>query len=160
MEVETAIRRHLLSLDGVKGYVGPDGVYKYSLLNHVEGTGGRAIVVRRSNGWGVPDPVQSSEYPIVMLDFWADPDRVDGEKVADNAVDKAFAVYRVVDKLLHGKRGVIWGGDGGLFVISSSRYAEPFYETAGDSHGGKPDIMTPIGDTAVVTAQYALHIVH
>lgn len=156
MEIETAARRFLLAHDGVRGYVG-DKVTKFSLLEHVDGTGGRAIVVRRSNGWKTPDSVQTSEFPLLLVDCWADCDRVGGDKVADNAVDKAFAVYRVVDKLLHAKRDFMMGD---LRIISSQRWSEPFFETANDAHKGVASLSTPKGDSAVVTAQYALHLVH
>lgn len=156
MEIETAVRKFLLQQDSVKGYVG-DKVTKFSLLEHVDGTGGRAIVVRRSNGWNTPDSVQTSEFPTVILDFWADCDRVDGSKVVDNAVDKAFAVYRVVDKLIHGKRDVMMGS---LRIFSVQRWSEPIFETANDAHGSTKSMSTPIGDSAVVSATYAFHLAH
>lgn len=162
MEIETAARRMLLAAPAAAGYV-QDRVYKFSLLEPVEGTGGRAIVVRRSNGWSQPDAVQSSEYPVLALDFWADNDRdADGLSVAANAIDKAYAVYRAVDPLFHRVRDAWWGAGGsnrGLRVISSTRFAEPSHRSAVDRHAGGAN-ETDIGDSAVVTVTYALHLVH
>lgn len=164
MEIETAVRRHLLALPSATGYVS-QRVYKFSLLDHVQGTQQRAIVVRRSNGWASPDTVQSSEYPILVVDFWADPTRdEDGNKVADDAVDKAYAVFRAVDKDLHAKRDEWWGAGGtnpGLRVISCARWAEPFHMTGQDQHGSGPKFDgVPMGDCGVVVAQYAIHTTH
>ena len=46
MEIETAVRKFLLSKSQVTGYVGQK-VFKFELLEPVAGTGGRAVVVRR-----------------------------------------------------------------------------------------------------------------
>lgn len=164
MEIETATRRHLLTLPSATGYVS-GRVYKFSLLDHVQGTQQRAIVVRRSNGWATPDTVQTSEFPILVLDFWADPTRDgEGNKAADDAADKAYAVYRAVDKDLHGVRDEWWGAGGsnpGLRVVSCSRWAEPFHLTSQDQHGSGPKFDgQAVGDCAVVVAQYAIHAVH
>lgn len=163
MEIETAARKHLLTFASVRGYV-QEKVYKYSLLQHVDGTGGLALVVRRSNGWTNPDVLNTQEFPVLMIDCWADCDRENGEPVLDNSADKAFALYRVVDKILHGRIDEWWGAvgnDTGLRVIQSSRGAEPFFATAKDVHGGSgnsPD--TPRGESTVVTVSYNLTVAH
>lgn len=164
MEIETAARRHLLGFADVTAYV-QKKVFKHSLLERVDGTSGRAIVVRRSNGWGQPDPVQTAEFPILVVDFWADPDRdADGQKVEDNAIDKAYAVYRAVDPLLHAVRDQWWGAGGtnpGLWIVNCARYAEPFHQTIDDVHGSGPVAGNqPIGEEACVTVQYAVTLVH
>lgn len=164
MELETASRRHLLALPAVAGYVQDRG-YKFSLGRRVDGTGGLAFVVRRSNQWSAPDPVQSSEYPLLAFDAWADPSRgPDGEKIADDAPDKAYALTRVVQKFLHGVRDVRWGAGGtnpGLYIVSCSRWSEPMLVTADDTHGGSDgDNNQPIALEAKVTTLYAVHLVH
>lgn len=165
MEIETAARKMLLDNDAVNGYV-VGKVFKFSLLQHVDGTGGLALVVRRSNGWTVPDEIQTPEFPILIVDCWADCDRVDGEMVSDNAVDKAFGLYRVVDKLIHGIADQWWGARGdnpGLRIIRGSRGSDPYFSTSNDAHSpaaGGPVPQTPTGNSAVVTAQYNLQVVH
>lgn len=164
MEIETAARRQMLTVDVIKGYV-QSKVFKFSLLEHVQGTSGRALVIRRSNGWASPDPVQSSEYPLLVFDCWADPTRDSmGGVAADDAVDKAYALYRAVNAQVHGIRDVWWGAGGanpGLRIISAARWGEPFHMTASDQHGSGPKLMgTPLQDCAVVTVQYAIHTAH
>lgn len=162
MEVESASRRLLLSDATVNGYV-VSKVFKYRLEEKVDGTAGRAIVVRRSNGWARPDSINTSEYPILQVQCYADPDRepLTGAITTLNAEDKAWAVYRAVDRLMHGKRGVRWGAfgsDPGLMVVSSARWGEPFVVTDHDLHGtGTAD---PLGDSLYVMAQYALNVAH
>lgn len=161
MEIETAARRHLLGLQAVAGYVGQK-VYKFKLLDHVDGTGGRALVVRRNNGWSAPPTIGRAEYPTLVVECWADCSRTpDGLPAADDAVDNAYALYRVVNEEIHTVRDQIWGAGGtseGVRIISCVRDAEPFHMTASDSHGSGSSTSTPRGDSAVVIASYSLHI--
>lgn len=158
MELVTAARRRLLDVPGVKGYVG-DKVFKYKLGEggHPDGTGGRAIVVRPGGSWGAPDLVQSSEYPRLYVDFWADLDRDEALQPREsNAEDKAFAMWRLVNPLLHRQRDVWWGAGGssrGLRIITSHLSTDPLYETQATVHEG-----VSLGDCAVVTAIYNVHI--
>jgi hypothetical protein len=164
MEIETAARRMLLGQSAVTGYVGQK-VFKFSLLEHVEGTGGRAVVVRRNSGWVQPGRVRTSEYPLLVLDCWADCDRDSvGAKAEDNAIDKAYAVYRVIDPLIHAVRSVWWGAGGshrGMLIVNGFRWAEPWHATAVDVHPAIQGVTSPgspKGDSAVVTATYALQV--
>lgn len=162
MEILTALRRHLLTQDAVRGYVGSK-VDKAKLHDHVDQKGTRAIVVRSNGGWAQPDLTQSSEYPLILIDFWADcsRDRL-ADRIADDAVDNAMAVYRVVDPLLHRKRNVMWGGQGtdpGLQIVSCIRWSEPITQTRDESHGGVA-YGVQLGESAVVTVQYAIHTSH
>lgn len=163
MEVETAVRRMLLTVPTVTGYV-QDKVWKFRLeeRDKVEGKGSRAIVVSRNNGWATPDPVRSAEFPILRLRLYADPDRDDnGEITTYNAEEKAWAMYRAVDPLFHNKRGVRWGGTestAGLYVVTSKRHGEPSSTTAHEQHGHPSE--DPLGDMAYVEVQYALQVIH
>lgn len=161
MEIETAARRHLLSLPSIAGYVGQK-VYKFSLLDHVDGTGGRALVVRRDTGWSAPPTIGRAEYPQLVVECWADCSRTpDGETLAADAIDNAYALYRAVNEKLHTVRDQIWGAGGaskGVRVFSCVRTSEPFHMTATDSHGSGSSTTTPRGDSAVVIASYSLHI--
>jgi hypothetical protein len=162
VEVEPAVRRRLLDDLTVRGYVA-DRVYKHKLDTHVQGTGQRAIVVRTDGGWAQPDEVQTSEFPMLYVDFWADRSRnTAGKATADDAVDNARAVYRAADRLLHARRGERWGAFGshpGLMVVSSARFSEPVVQTERQSHGGA-FLSVKLGDCAVITVRYALHVVH
>lgn len=161
MELETAFRRHLLAAEPVAGYVGQK-VYKHRLGEKIDGTGGRAIVLYRNNGWATPDPVTTQEYPILALKLYADPDRdTDGQVKEFNGEDKAFALYRVVDRFVRGLRGVWVGGVAqtpGLLVITSQRWKEPVISTEKDRHGQTTG--DPLGDSVYAYVEYALQVVH
>lgn len=159
MEVTTAARRHLLGITALRGYVDLR-VFKHRLEEKVDGTGRCAVVVKRSGGWASPDPIKTSEYPFLQIDFHADPTRTQfGEIAVSNAEDRAWAMFRVTDKHLHAVRDAWWGGmgsDSGLKVVSSARAAEPDLTAQADQHAGAP----PLGDSVVVTVRYALQVVH
>jgi hypothetical protein len=162
MELPAAARRLLMQQPAVVGYVGSK-VYKHELWDHVDQTGGRAIVVRMAGGWDTPDRIQSSQFPVLAVDCWADCSREDGDKVGEDALDNAWAVYRVVDPVLHRVRNAMWGASGsdpGAYVVESFRWQEPYHMTKADSgsFGGLP-YRVELGESAVVTAQYAVHLV-
>lgn len=165
MEIETAARRHMLTLDTIRSLV-VDRVYKFRLTTHVAGTGQSALVTRRSNGWSQPDDVQTSEFPVLVFDCWADPSRdAAGEMLQDDAIDRAYSLYRAVDKAVHGIRDVWWGAGGtnpGLRIVSAARWAEPFHFTKTEKFGSGPAEFggVPLAECAVVVAQYAIHTVH
>ncbi len=161
MEIETAARRRYLQDPTVQGYV-TGKVFKHSLLERVDGTGGRALVVRRSNGWAQADNTQSSEYPILVVDCWADRTRSpEGDPLGDDAIDKAYALWRAVDSITHRVRDQWWGGGGsdlGLMMVSIVRWVEPFHMTSDDQHGaGSVATKQPMGECALVSASYAVH---
>lgn len=161
MEIETAARKMLLGVPAVTGYV-QQKVFKFRLEEKVDGTGGRAIVVERNNGWASPDTVTSQEYPILRIKMFADPDRESsGEIKMLNAEEKAWAMHRVVDPLIHGKRGMVWGAsesNSGLLVVTARRWKEPVLVGPHDLHGHPS--MDPLGDSVYVEADYALQVVH
>lgn len=163
MELETAARRELLKEPTINAYV-QNRVNKFSLTQRVDGTGKTAIVVRRGGAWGTPDPVQTSAYPILTVDCWADPSRdSDGMVSVDDAPDKALALARVVDRFIHNQRDVFWGAGGtdkGLMVVSTQRWSEPILITASDSHGGSASFGQPVGAEAVATIEFALHVAY
>jgi hypothetical protein len=146
----------LLSQPAVTGYVGQK-VFKNELLEHVDGTGGRALVVRKNGGWGEVMTVNTDEYPHLVIDCWADASRdPDGMVVVQNSIDNAYALYRVVDSIMGRVRDVWWGAGGsdrGVRVLSCGKTGEPMHETSKDSHSS-----TKMGDSAVVTVEYELHI--
>jgi hypothetical protein len=162
VEVETAAKRYLEQELTVRGMVA-DRVYKRKLEEHVDKTGKRALVVRRDGGWTSPDRVQSSEYPVLAVDCWADNSRdAEGLKMGDDAEDNAWALYRVVDPLLHRIRSAWWGTGGsreGLRIIESTRWQEPWCQTKAESHGGVA-YSVELGESAVVTARYAVWTAH
>jgi hypothetical protein len=159
MELETATRRFLMADATVSGYV-QDRVFKFRLEQKVDGTGQSALVVNRSNAWTAPDPVKWMEFPVLRVHCYADPRRDDDGQVAElDAEDRAFAMYRVLDRLLHARRDYTMGSVGnqkGLKVVSSARWAEPFVVTDKDRHGDGD----PLGDAVYVVGQWALVVVH
>lgn len=161
MELETAARRMFLADEAVQGYV-TGKVFKFELMEHVDGTGGRAIVVRRSSGWSSPPLVGSSEFPTLIVENWADASRTpDGEILKDDAGDNALALYRVTNALIHQAKDVVWGAGGtneGLRIVTCVRDSEPALLTASGSFGGGASTTTPRGGSAVVIASYSLHL--
>jgi hypothetical protein len=163
VELPAAARRLLMQQPPVTGYVGSK-VYKHKLWTHVDQTGGRAVVVRLAGGWDTPDRVQTSQFPILAVDCWADcsRDQETGDKLAEDALDNAWAVYRVVDPVLHRVRNALWGSSGadpeGAYVVESSRYQEPYSQTKDEAGTAQLPYAVDMGESAVVTAQYAVHL--
>lgn len=159
MQLETAARRHLLSLPAVTGYV-VGKVFKFTLLESPERSGGCAIVVRRQVGWAVPDTVKTSEFPRLVIECWADCTRdLGGNKKAEDAADKALALYKVVDRALHGKRDMTWGAGGadpGLRIVTCVRSGEPAVLTELNT----PSLDRPVqlGEMAMVPVVYNLQV--
>lgn len=146
----------------MNGYV-VGKVFRHRLEEPVDGTAGMAIVVDRNNGWATPDPVKSQEFPILRLKCYADPDRdAQGQIARLNAEDKAWALYRAADRLVHaaqrGARVGAIGADPGLMVVASSRSKEPALVTEKDRHGVTAG--DPLGDSVYVVAEYNLIVVH
>lgn len=156
MEIDTAARRMLLTRAGVQGYVGTK-VFKNEMVENLTGSGGRAVVVRRNGGWDDVQTVNTDEYPHLVVDCYADPDRTpDGEVAVSNGIDKAFALARAVMNEMNRVRDEWWGAGGtdpGVRVLSCGKVGDPIAETAKDQHGG-----TALGDMAVVTIEFELHI--
>lgn len=169
MELETAARRHLLRIPSVTGYVGRR-VFKNTLVESPAGTAGYAIVVRRAVGWTTPDTVKTLEYPRLIVECWADPDREPtGETAVENAIDKAYALYRAVDRVLHGRRDEWWGAGGtdpGLRVISCVRAGDPVAanvmgpDPAAPGGGGADGRSALFGEMAMVPAGYDIVTAH
>lgn len=161
MEVESGARKVLLADSTVSGYVGTK-VFKFRLEEKVDGTSGRSLVVYRNNGWATPDPVTTQEYPILAVKCYADPDRDAGGQIKlMNAEDKAMALYRAVNKVLHGKRGVWWGAGGsetGILIVGCQRWKEPFIVREKDQHGQSAG--DPLGDAVYAYVEYAIQTIH
>jgi hypothetical protein len=159
MELETAARRFMLADATLRGYV-QDRVFKFRLELKIDGSGRSALVVNRSNAWTAPDPVKWMEFPVLRVHAYADPRRdTDGQIAELDAEDRAFALYRVLDRMLHARRDYTMGAQGsqaGLKVVSSARWAEPFMVTDKDRHGDGD----PLGDALYVVGQWALVVVH
>lgn len=164
MELVTAFRGHFYrDAPAVSAYT-QDRVYKWHLKDHVDQKGTRALVVLTDGGWTTPVDQRTQQFPTLVLECWADCSRiVEGgeprEKAAQDAIDNAFALFRVADAELHpmprGRRWGAFGSDPGLLVIGGQRWAEPRWHDAErpDGSGRK------FGDAAMVRAEYALQVV-
>jgi hypothetical protein len=154
MEIETAARKMLMSDDTIRGYTVSEAetrVYKNRLDIPVNQTGKLALVVSRNGGWATPDEVQTLEFPILRVDAYADPTReIDGQIRILDAEDKAAALLRAADRLIHGKRGVLWGGASGVVVVTIGRWREPTLTTQEDLHGKRHDL----GDSVFWRREY------
>jgi len=159
MELETAVRKVLLGDATVTGYVGAK-VHKHRLDGVLDRTGGRAVVVRRVGGWNRPNDITTQEFPLLEVQCWADHDRdANGDLATANAEEKAWALARAIDPLLHGKRGVTWGEEDdrpGLPVDGCSRWAEGVVLSASQAAG-----RARTSEEAVyVSVQYAVNCFH
>jgi hypothetical protein len=153
MQIESAARRFFLSDNTVNGLVAGK-VFKWILKEQLDGTGGQALVVSRQPGWATPDPVKTSHFPVLRVRSYADQTRTpQGEIEALDAADKAYALADVVDKLIHGKRGVVWGGDQGCLIVACSRWQEGTLTTQNDQHAA---VDTSLGDVVYVETSYAV----
>ena len=164
MELESAVRRHLLSCQALNGYVA-GRVFRHRLEEKVDGTGNMAVVVRRGRAWAPLDTVRIVEFPTLIVDFYADPSRtVDGLISQADAEDRAFAMYRAANPDLHGARDEWWGAWGsnpGLLVISCHRLTEPEVSdgpVGGGSRAGA--ILDSLGDSVRVSVGYGVETVH
>lgn len=161
MEIDSAVRRELLSDSTVGGYVG-DKVYRHTIWERLDNVAGaRAIMVKRGGGWATPDRIKTPEWPQVIIECWADCDRdSDGEMAADNGMDNAFAVYRVVDNFIHARDPGRWGqtvNNPGIEVIGKQRLQEPVPFGPNDV---PPDIAESMGDLRYCTVTYGFQVVH
>lgn len=154
MELEAGARAFLLSQPVVTGYV-VDKVWKHKLEDVLDGTGGRAIVLKRAGGWTSPQQRNTQEYPKLRVELWADQERnADGTVKEQNGLTSALAMFRAVDPLLHGVRDVRWGE---LFVIGCSRWSEPLPGTSHDTS----DVAGENGSEAsMVFVDYAVQLIH
>jgi hypothetical protein len=137
VELETACRRHLLNQNPVKNLV-VRNVWKWFVqrvdddgqLTGLEGTGEAGIVIRRVAGWTKPI-FKSSEFPILVIDCLSDDSRFpDGRTQKYDAADRAMAVWREVDRVLHQGDGEhrYWpenDPDNGLYVEGCIRGSDP-----------------------------------
>lgn len=153
MNIESAARRHFLSDNTVNGLVAGK-VFKWWLREKLDGTGGLALVVSRQPGWATPDPVKTSHFPVLRIRSYADHTRTAQGEIAEmDAADKAYALNDVVDRLIHGVRGVVWGGDGGCLIVACSRWQEATLTRKDDQHATADEVL---GDTVYVQTSYAL----
>ena len=127
MEIEAAARRYLLSKYAITNLV-ERRVYKFTLPTALEGTGDTAIVVRRRGGWAAPG-WGSQEYPLLVIDCFADHSRPvkDLPPSIDDREERAMQLYREVDRVLHLPEGVTmwWPDENGLRILGCRRGSEP-----------------------------------
>lgn len=150
MELVTAARRHLASQDQVKILFG-DWIWKWKLEDKVEGTGRMAIVLRNGGQWSKPTH-NSQEYPILVVEVYADHSRMpDGTYPIANGEDRCMQGVREVDRVLHqvDREHRHWpeGDTDGLYVIGCFRGSEP--ETPVIRHG-----------VPVVRVTYDVQVIH
>lgn len=167
MELDSAARHRLLDEPPVTGYV-VRKVFKFRLMEALQGSGGRAVVVKREGGWSQPDQARTVEYPLLIVQCWADPDRENGELSVGNAEEKAWALWRTVDPCFHMVRGARWGLStdpprDGLMIVRSSRWSEPRCETSSSSLSDRGaslerNLLTDGG--AYVECSYAVELAH
>lgn len=119
------------------------------VMARFEGTGKCLIVVNEGEPWTVPNGHNTLEFPEILVDIWADPDRKsDGTIVVDNARDKIKDIARILDSHLHrvdpgGEDGgyIIWGtaqqieNKTGVLVTESKKVGGPIFSPISDTEG-------------------------
>lgn len=112
-----------------------------------EGNSKCLIVVNEGEPWTSPNGHNTLEFPSLIVDIWADPDRKADKTVAvDNARDKIKAVAKIVNEHLHrvnpgGADGgfIIWGTEEqistktGVLVTESKRLSGPIFSPIKDT---------------------------
>jgi hypothetical protein len=107
------------------------------------------IVINEGDPWTSPNEHNTLEFPSLVVDIWADPDRrADKTILRDNAKDKIKAVARIVNDHLHrvdpgGPDGgyMIWGTaqeidtKTGVLVSESKRLSGPVFSPIKDAEG-------------------------
>lgn len=158
MEVESAVRRYLLTDPTLTAYVG-NRIYIDRLETPVAPLGLRALVLYRASGWAQTETYEGAagEFPTLVIDCWADNTRTaDGEILRTDRLPNSRAVWRAAHRLLHNPpRGRVWGATSsnpGLLVNTSSLW---FHATSIET-GHRTGI--PLGEAGVTTATYALHV--
>ena len=164
MELIPAARRHLNDMEVVAGFV-QDRVWKDRLEDLLDGTGQRAIVVKRGGGWAMPQPRNTQEYPLLQIQFWADHQRNDDQTIrVEDGLSSAMAMYRAVDPLLHGVRDQWWGATSsttGMWVIGCQRYSEPMPLAENALAIGRPvPTDSDSFEAQCVVVNYAVQTVH
>jgi hypothetical protein len=137
MELVTAARRHALKQDSIKNLV-LDRVFKHKLrlFNDdgepmaLEGTGWTALVFKSASGWAAAERTKTSEYPILVVECWADHSRQpdDSHALKLDQADRAQQLWREVDRVFHVASGEHqrWpDSPGGLYIEGSTRSREP-----------------------------------
>jgi len=132
MELETAARKHLLNQVKITNQTGKGAtgrIWKFHLEEGLEGTGQAAIVLNSSKQWAKPG-MNSQEYPILVVECYADHSRDDdADQTKDDAMDRAKQLYREVDRVLHQTDRLTrhWpeNDDDGLLILGCFRGTEP-----------------------------------
>lgn len=163
MEVEGAVRRHLLEQSVMAAYVGNRG-YKHQPSGEfkLDGSGKRMFVVRNNGEWRPPDDKSTVEYPQVVVDFWADCTRnEDGDTDEWDCVDNAKAMYRAADPFLHDANDVLWPerDPHPLRVLTCTRSIGTVVTWKQAAAGG-PVYAVEYGETACVSVPYNLAVWH
>ena len=137
MELETAVRRHLLDQNPITNLV-QKRIWKFKMRlfdetgapKALEGSGLAAIVVKRRSGWAVPLTDKTSEFPLLVVECWADNSREDdGTITALDSEDRAAQLFREVDRILHlaDQEHDEWpnGREDALYIEGCHRAREP-----------------------------------
>lgn len=145
MNIITAVTRELKTHPSVTSLA---TVGKHLVPGDVDGSGLVKLAVQAMGSWYTCE--SSARFPRLRIVVAADPSRTGGQKVSENAHDRALAVYKAVDDILHRttRETVVWGGPDGVLVLGSNRANEPSFVE-------RPDAS----DTALMTCSYNLKIV-
>jgi hypothetical protein len=158
VEVETALRFHLMNQPAIRGVVGKN-VWKFRVRlrdddgkpRGLAGTGLAGIVIRRQGSWTKPHR-NTGEFPLMVVDCMADDPRDPlGDPLSDSMDERALQVYREVDRVLHQVDGEHRYWPEGK---ADALYVEGCYR------GSDPTAPTLIDGVAVVRATYDVKCFH
>lgn len=107
------------------------------------------IVINEGEPWTSPNGHNTLEFPSLVVDIWADPDRKDDNTILiDNAKDKIKAIAKLVNEHFHrvdpgGPDGgyMIWGTADqmatktGALIVESKRLSGPIFSPIAETEG-------------------------
>ena len=106
----------------------------------VQGLGCASVVIAERAGWTGPNRHNTSEFPRIQVEIYADVDRERGLPDRKTAQARAKDVFRIIDRVFHrpDAGGFYWGdANGELRVVSSLRGQEPETEPVPDGDGAQ-----------------------
>jgi hypothetical protein len=128
-------------------YIGKDAawvngwIFDSNLKVAIENTQLCAVVVSYGGGWAAPQDDSTAEFPLIVVDIWADPTRADDHSVElEDAKTKCFAIHKAIKKALHFSQRVSPEGSSPLYfqntrVTSSELLGEPALTPVLDGNG-------------------------
>jgi hypothetical protein len=147
MDFVHAARIELVSRGVLVGLVGTDSVwtdgwiFQHQRYIDVRSTGSACVVLASRAGWSGPNRHNTVRFPRLQVEAYVDPTRDTNLNPSGEAPptvqERADAIFKAIDPVLHrvDGGGFIWGGVGGIRIVSSLRGVEPDIVEVPDGDG-------------------------